>query len=127
MAIELVAYPQFTVWVRSLPSTVAKTTYAQLAYVSEHGRSAVLPDVRHRIQVSRHYPDMSEIRSDHTVGQMRYLVRILTCFVDEDEKILVCVAGNKAGYLERTGRDWYDDHVQVADQLVDRYLLAKKG
>jgi hypothetical protein len=33
-----------------------------LSYLEEHGRGAALPDVRHRIQTSRHFPDMSEVR-----------------------------------------------------------------
>ena len=33
-----------------------------LDYLQEHGRAAALPDVRHGIQISRHFPDMSEVR-----------------------------------------------------------------
>jgi hypothetical protein len=46
------------------------------------------------------------------------------CFVDEDRALLVCVAGDKDGYQERVGRDWYDDYVLVADRVADSY---KKG
>jgi hypothetical protein len=51
-------------------------------------------------------------------------MRVLVCFVDNDRTLLVCIGGNKAGYEERVGRDWYDDYVPVADRVVDGY---KKG
>ena len=47
-------------------------------------------------------------------------MRVLTCFVDGDTRVVVCVGGNKHAWEERTGRDWYDDYVPVADQIVDR-------
>ena len=65
---------------------------------------------------------MSELRTDHTVEGTRYVTRVLTCFVDGDQGVLVCVGGNKEGWEERTGHDWYDDYVLVADQIVGRYL-----
>ncbi len=82
------------------------------------------PDVRHRIQISRHFPDMSEVRADQLVVGRHYVLRVLVCFVDDDHTLLVCVAGNKDGYQERVGRDWYDDYVPVADRVVDSH---KKG
>ena len=105
-----------------LPVVVAAEIAALLEYLSEHGRGATLPYVRHRIQISRHFPDMSELRTDHTVEGTRYVMRVLTCFIDRDQGVLVCVGGNKEGWQERTGHDWYDDYVLVADQIVDRYL-----
>jgi hypothetical protein len=101
---------------------VAAEIAALLDYLTEHGRGATLPYVRHRIQISRHFPDMSELRTDHTVEAVRYVMRVLTCFIDGDRGVLVCVGGNKRGWQERTGHDWYDDFVPVADQIVDRYV-----
>jgi len=66
-----------------------------IEYVGEHGRGAVLPDVRHRIQTSRHFPDMSEVRADQLVGGRRFVTRVLVCFVDEDQTLLVCIGANK--------------------------------
>jgi hypothetical protein len=82
----------------------------------------VLPDVRHRIQTSRHFPDMSEVRTDQTIAGRRYLIRVLTCFADADTTVVICLGGNKDGYEARTGRDWYDDAVPVADRIIDHYL-----
>ena len=104
-----------------LPVVVAAEIARLLEYLSEHSRGAKLPYVRHRIQISRHFPDMSELRTDHTVEGTRYVMRVLTCFIDRDQGVLVCVGGNKEGWQERTGHDWYDDYVLVADQIVDRY------
>jgi len=47
-------------------------------------------------------------------------------FVDQDRVLLVCVGGDKEGYKDLTGRDWYDDYVPVADVVVDTYLRRMK-
>jgi len=122
VALNQVRHPYFDRWLGQLPVVVAAEIAALLEYLSEHGRGATLPYVRHRIQISRHFPDMSELRTDHTVEGTRYVMRVLTCFIDGDQGVLVCVGGNKEGWQERTGHDWYDDYVPVADQIVDRYL-----
>ena len=122
MALNQVRHPYFDRWLGQLPVVVAAEIAALLDYLSEHGRGATLPYVRHRIQISRHFPDMSELRTDHTVEGVRYVMRVLTCFIDGDRGVLVCVGGNKEGWQERTGHDWYDDYVPVADQIVDRYF-----
>jgi hypothetical protein len=125
VAIRQFRHPQFDRWLATLPAVVAAEIATGIDYLCEHGRGAVLPDVRHRIQTSRHYPDMSEIRADQTVDSRRYLMRVLTCFADADTTVVVCLGGNKDGYEARTGRDWYDDHVPVADLIVDHY--RKRG
>lgn len=117
-------HPHFRPWLESLPGMTAAKVVDGLEYLRQHGRAAVLPDVRHRIQTSRHFPDMSEVRTDQLVAGRHYVLRVLMCFVDDDRTLLVCVAGNKDRYQERVGRDWYDDYVPVADQVVDSY---KKG
>lgn len=122
--VTVVEHPHFRPWLESLPGVTAAKVVDGLEYLREHGRAAVLPDVRHRIQISRHFPDMSEVRADQLVVGRHYVLRVLVCFVDDDRTLLVCVAGNKDGYQERVGRDWYDDYVPVADRVVDSY---KKG
>ena len=115
MSLSEVRHHYFDRWLGRLPAVVAAEIAALLDYLSEHGRGSTLPYVRHRIQISRHFPDMSELRTDHTVEGVRYVMRVLTCFVDGDQGVLVCVGGNKEGWQERTGHDWYDDFVPVAD------------
>jgi len=87
-----------------------------LAYLEEHGRAAALPDVRHRIQTSAHFPEMSEVRVDFDDGQ---IYRVLVGFGPDDRPALL-LAGNKAG----VGNAWYDMHVPVADTRFDAYLGA---
>jgi hypothetical protein len=68
-------HPQVAEWLINLPTppdasrrlpTPPDASRAEvdeaLSYLEEHGRGAALPDVRHRIQTSRHFPDMSEVR-----------------------------------------------------------------
>ena len=69
---------------------------------------------------------MSEVRVNMSVDDQRYAVRVLTCFVDQDRVLLACVGGDKEGYEDLTGRDWYDDYVPVADVVVDTYLRRMK-
>lgn len=42
--------------------------------------------------------------------------------IGERPTLLVFAGGAKEGYEVRTGRDWYEDYVPVADHLVVRYL-----
>ena len=121
VVVAVVEHPHFRTWLTSLPGAVAAKVVDGIEYLREHGRGAVLPDVRHRIQTSRHFPDMSEVRTDQLVGARRFVMRVLMCFVDNDQTVLVCVGGKKDGYAERVGRDWYDDYVPAADQVVDSY------
>jgi len=69
---------------------------------------------------------MSEVRVHDEVGDRHYVLRVLTCFVHDDRAVLVCVAGNKHNYEQRTGRDWYQDYVPVADEIVTRYLRRQE-
>jgi hypothetical protein len=112
VALSQVRHSYFDRWLGQLPAVVAAEVAALLDYLTEHGRGATLPYVRHRIQISRHYPDMSELRSDHSVDGVRYVMRVLTYFIGGDQEVLVCVGGNKHGWQERTGHDWYDDYCQ---------------
>ena len=116
--------PALPALARLAPGAVAAKVVDGIEYLREHGRGAVLPDVRHRVQTSRHFPDMSEVRADRLVDGRRFVMRVLVCFVDEDRTLLICIGGNKDRYPERMGRDWYDDYVPAADRVVDSY---KKG
>jgi len=65
---------------------------------------------------------MSEIRTDHVLDGKRYVMRVLTCFVDNDSRILVCLGGNKHGWEEENTTDWYEAFVPIADEITDMYL-----
>ena len=121
VALRQFRYPRFDRWLATLPAVVAAEIASGIDYLCEHGRGAALPDVRHRIQTSRHFPDMSEVRTDHSIAGRRYLMRVLTCFADGDTTVVVCLGGNKDRYEGRSGRDWYADYVPVADLIVDHY------
>lgn len=119
--LAVVEHPHFRPWLTSLPGVVAAKVVDGIEYLREHGRGATLPDVRHRIQTSRHFPDMSEVRSDQIADQHRFTMRVLVCFVDGDQTLLICIGGNKHRYQEQVGRDWYEDYIPIADQVVDSY------
>jgi hypothetical protein len=110
--------PHLSFWLTTLPETPAAMIASALDYLFEHGRGAVLPDVRHRIQISRHYPNMSEVRVAHDQAAFR----VLTCFVHQDQTLLVCVGGDKAAWARRKSSDWYDVFVPIADAVTDLYL-----
>ena len=86
-----------------------------LAYLEEHGRAAALPDVRHRIQTSAHYPDMSEVRVDLDDDRVYRLLGF-----GPDDRPALLLAGNKAG----VGNAWYEANVPVADARFNAYLTA---
>ena len=94
-----------------------------LDYLVEHGRGAQLYDVRHRIQTSRYYPDMSESPGATPGHSADLVLRVLTVFANNDQTLVVCLGGDKAAWQRSRGTDWYDHAVPVADQIYDFYQL----
>jgi hypothetical protein len=109
-------HPQVAEWLNKLDDTTRAEVDEALAYLEEHGRAAALPDVRHRIQISRHFPDMSEVRVDLDHS---HLYRVLVGF-GPDERPALLLAGNKAG-VENA---WYEAKVPIADERFDAYFTA---
>ena len=98
MALIQVCHRHLDRWLGQLPLIVAAEVAALLEYLSEHGWGATLPCVRHRIQISRHFPDLRGLRTEHTDEGVRYVMRVPTCFIDRDRGVLVCVeATTRAG------------------------------
>jgi len=118
VALEQVGFGVLMVGLARCPLKSPPKSLPYLTICANHGRGASLPYVRHRIQTSRNFPDMSEIRTDQWVEEDRYLMRVLTCFVDEDSKVLVCFGGNKHRWEQGHEGDWYETYVPVADVIV---------
>ena len=113
---SLPRHPQVARWLENLDETTRGEVDEALDYLQEHGRAAALPDVGHRIQTSRHFPDMSEVRVNLGDG---HIYRVLAGFGPNDLPALL-LAGNKAGI----GNRWYDQNVPIADDRFDAYLSA---
>ena len=113
--------PYFAAWLATLPPLAATQILAGLDYLVEHGRGAQLDDVRHRIQTSRYYPDMSEVRVLHRSLPHDLVLRVLTVFANNDQTLVICLGGDKAAGQRSRGTDWYDHAVPVADQIFDFY------
>ena len=109
-------HPQVAKWLQDLDDPARAEVDEALNYLEEHGRAAALPDVRHRIQTSKHFPDMSEVRVDIDDG---HVYRLLIGFGPNDVPALL-LAGNKADI----GNHWYAENVPVADERFDTYLRA---
>ena len=109
-------HPQVAEWLRGQTIDERAEVDEGLGYLEEHGRAAAMPDVRHRIVTSRHYPNMSEVRIDLDTNRV---FRILVGFGPDDRPALL-LAGNKSG----VGNPWYDQHVPIADRHFDDYLTA---
>jgi hypothetical protein len=77
-------------WLDSLPEPAAVQVRAGLDYLTEFGRAAQLDDVRHRIQTSRHYPDMSEVRVLYRTTPHDLVLRVLTVFTKTTTKRSWC-------------------------------------
>jgi hypothetical protein len=116
--------PQFDSWLARLPNGAAIEVRSALEYLVEHGRGAQLDLVRHRIQISTHFPHMSEVRVRIAKRPHDLVLRVLTCFVRKDTTLIVCVAGDKAAWARATTRDWYQAHVPIADVVVNHYLSS---
>ena len=106
---------------------VAEAVAADLEYLQRFGRGAALDAVRHRIQTSEHFPDMSETRTEVDHEGRRWVIRCLAVFANEDRTVVLCVGGDKARWaLEHPkGPDWYDAWVPVADQVFEAIKESK--
>ncbi len=121
VALRTVFSKTFREWFQRLEEadeSLARILAADLAYLAEHGRAAALPTVRHRIQASRHFPNLAEVRTQHTDGAGP-VVRVLVMF-HGDDAIVVLIGGDKS----RLGNAWYDQAIPIADQLYDRFMEA---
>src|SRR5581483_2953900 len=97
--VRRVEYPQFTDWMQRLPRDVFIAVEADIRYLLEFGRSAVLPSARLRIQQSEHFPDMAETRTDIVDDSgRRWVVRTLAVFAAGDSLLAFCVAGDKSAW-----------------------------
>lgn len=112
-------HPAVAEWLLNLDDIARAEVDEGLDYLEQHGRAAALPDVRHRIQISRHFPNMSEVRVD---PDREHIFRILVGFGPDDVPALL-LAGNKVG-VEST---WYDINVPIADARFDSYLTAVRS
>jgi hypothetical protein len=117
--VGLPRHPQVAQWLDGLDDVARAAVDEVLAYLEEHGRAAALPDVRHRVQTSRHFPDMSEARA---ATDKDHVYRVLVGFGPDGCPALL-LAGNKAG----VGNRWYELNVPVADDRFDTYLVALRG
>jgi hypothetical protein len=120
--------PKFTQWLQEVPRDVFVAVEADIRYLLEFGRGAALPFVRHRIQESSHFPDMSETRTAVRDDSGReWIVRTLAVFADSDSVLAFCVAGDKRQWADANpSRDWYSVWVPVAD-AVFRWMKDKEG
>lgn len=87
-----------------------------IAYLLQFGRDAALPYVRHRIQASSHYPDLSELRVLTDGRQLRVLVSF-----EPGDIVLVLVGGDKT----ETGNTWYSTAIPTADDLIDQFRIYR--
>lgn len=112
-------YPTFSDWMQRLPREVFVAVEADIRYLLEFGRSAVLPSARLRIQQSAHFPDMAETRTDIADHDDRFwVVRTLAVFAESDSLLTLCVGGDKnAWHREHPNDDWYDTWVPIADRV----------
>lgn len=114
--LALPRHPQVAQWTQSLSVSDRAQIDDALAYLEEHGRDAALPDVRHRMQDSRHFPHMSEVR---VRIDDEHVYRVLVGFGPNDVPALL-LAGNKA----KLGNAWYSSNIPEADIRFDQYLRA---
>ncbi len=108
---RLIPSPGFREWRTSLSPEFRAEVDDALAYLRQFGRDAALPYVRHRIQTSRHYPDMSEVRVLVDGHQLRVLVSF-----EPVDLVLVLLGGDKTD----SGNAWYAQAIPVADDLINQ-------
>jgi len=98
---------------------------AAVRYLAEFGRSAVAPDVKWRLEVSRYRADSGEVRwpdpeyQDEHPGQAW---RGLFVAATDMSWIIFTVLGNKHG-----ADDWYDRFVTESDAVAEAIFEQRSG
>lgn len=96
--VRRVEYPTFADWMQRLSREVFVAVEADIRYLLEFGRSAVLPSARLRIQQSGHFPDMAETRTDvEDHAGRQWVIRTLAVFAASDSLLVFCVGGDSMG------------------------------
>ena len=99
-------HPLYLAWLSSLPVEAAAAVVSAMDYLTEFGRGAQLDLTRHRIQTSKHFPDMSEARIRHPAQPHDLILRVLTVFSNNDRTLVVCFVGDKAKWARTNTTDW---------------------
>ncbi len=114
---KVVADPRFLAWYRNLPTSWRAAVNGLLRYLAVQGRDVHEPRAK-RIESSRHWPDMWELRDD---SLQETALRVLFGFHGDDEAV-VLVGGNKKGnWLE-----WYVMAIPSADDRYDQFRRRKE-
>ena len=62
------------------------------------------------------------LRIDFVDNEKRHAVRVFMCFVNNDQRILVSLGGDKHDWENKHKTDWYENYVPAADRIIDVYI-----
>lgn len=117
---RIIRSAMFTESLRALQRTdgeLFEVVVADLRYLLARGRTAQLPQVRFGLRQSEFSETLGEVRS-HVEGDERF-IRILFAMPSNESCCAFLVMGDKnASATEaRTGNDWYDVAIPLADAI----------
>jgi len=113
MAWEVGFTDEFGTWGHTLSEQEQDDIDASVGVLEQFGPFLKEP-LSKRIESSRHYPNMKELRTS-TVGGDR--LRIFYAF-DPRRVAILLIGGNKTGQWE----EFYDEYIPIADNLYDTHL-----
>jgi hypothetical protein len=104
---------EFEEWWNSLSETEQDDIDTVVRVLERQGPLLKEP-LSKRIETSRHYPDMKELRITSTGGD-----RLRTFYVlDPRRTAILLIGGNKTGQWE----EFYYEYIPIADALYDEHL-----
>ena len=104
-------------WLDSLDDDSRTQVFAAVEVLMEYGPQLGRPLVD-SVTASRH-KNMKELRPG---SSGRSELRVLFAF-DPQRRAIMLVAGDKAGSWSR----WYEKHIRIADDRLDRHIRAIRG
>ncbi len=111
------ADPRFARWYRGLSPAMRASIASMLGFVAANGPDALTRPRAARVESSRHFPRLWELRRAEHQGQREVVLRVLVA-LHSDTTAVVLVGGDKAGNWV----EWYEVAVPTADAYYDEFL-----
>jgi hypothetical protein len=115
--VRVVADPRFGRWYRALPPATRASVASLLGFLSASSVDTLARPWAARIEGSRHFPKLWELRRAEHHGDREVVLRVLVAIHDESTAVAL-VGGDKLGNWV----EWSQVAVPTADASYDDFL-----
>lgn len=117
----MVADPRFARWYQALPPATRASVASLLGFLATSAPDSLCRPRAARIESSRHFPKLWELRRADQQGDREVVLRVLVALHDEASAVAL-VGGDKFGHWVR----WYEVAIPMADAYYDDFLRRQR-